>query len=127
MNIFMDNFNSGQFSENQSVVRVSTVFQNLNITGLHALESWCKGLNVRHYYHKLTQPGFLKSHVLPESVKNKVYEHSLVSENSDYLTREMMQPYTEEEKNAFIEYITKKDKIRGVNILDYCPEFEEWF
>ena len=67
--------------------------------------------------------------MFPDSVKEHVKEilsHSSVVNAISYI-QEMMQPYTEEEKTEFIEYIKKKDKLRGVNILDYCPEFEEWF
>ena len=113
-----------------TILCISTVFQNLGVMGFGELEHWIdeKGVD-QHFYIRLQWPRFLRSNVLPDSIKDKVC--NLLSdskrENARPLLTDMMQPYTEEEKTEFIEYIKKKDKLRGVKILDYCPEFEEWF
>ena len=113
----------------KSTMTACTVCQNLSIVGMKELEDWISKLGIGHFYNRLTHPYFLQCHILPESAKKKAkesLEKSNVMNASSFVT-EMMNPYTQEEKNAFINYVKKKDKLRGINILDYCPEFEEWF
>lgn len=120
--------------ENSSL-HFNTVFQNISVCGLKELSQWFNSLhmhdniNGNHTHSRLSYPSFLRSYILPESAKDRVKD--FLNDHSDTnlrgLCREMLQPYTEEEKNNFINYIKKKDKLRGINILDYCPEFEEWF
>ena len=98
--------------------------------GFNDLGEWTSRNDLINQHHgHLRNPYFLRGHVLPDSAKEKARKMLDKSKviNTDAFISYLMNPYTEEEKNAFIEYIKKKDKLRGTNILDYCPEFEEWF
>ena len=108
---------------------ISTVFYNLNVFCFHNIEEFAKKHDLNLLAIKLFHPSFLKPHIIPESIKQTIIKQSENSTNNFAIsyTPEIMKPYTEEEKNQFIEYIKRKDELRGTNILDYCPEFEEWF
>ena len=117
-----------KFPENFAI-KINTVFDNLTVMGFSELEEWASRNELNQYYNKLTSPSFLQSHILPKKIKKyarKILEDSTVANTKPFIN-ELMKPYTKREKNAFIEYIKRKDKLRGINILDYCPEFEEWF
>ena len=126
MKLYLDNIPSN------TTIHVQQVCSNLAMHGVHDFYNWFQSLDVPRkeiYYIWLQHPSFMKCNIMPERFKAR-----LITQLSDInipqlrsMLSRIKQPYTEEEKTEFIEYIKKKDKLRGVNILDYCPEFEEWF
>ena len=109
---------------------INQVVSNLSIVGIKEFYDWhnMQNFNFKFINHTILQkPLHLRCHIIPNNVKNSLIKDLQHIPKLKPILPYVMQPYSEEDKNDFIEYIKRKDKLRGVNILDYCPEFEEWF
>ena len=118
---------------NNAVLKVQQVCSNLAMGGIDEFYDWYMSIDDNQNVKKtidhlwLEYPSHLRCNIIPVDKKENIRERLQSIPGMEAMLSRMMQPYTEEEKNAFVEYIKRKDKLRGVNILDYCPEFEEWF
>ena len=115
-----------------SVIKVQQVCSNLSMNGIDDFYNWYMSIDDYNTnkiidYLWVQYPPYLRCNIIPNNMKDNIKKKLQYIQNLEPMLNKMMQPYTEKEKNQFIEYINRKDKLRGTNILDYCPEFEEWF
>lgn len=118
-----DNFTFEQLEEN---VEVFEIFDQVIITGTVMTYNACHLNELRKWFDKIqkpkyqlytnnvvTNPKYLNPTILPDEIlKDTEFKHN---------------PTLSNELEVFIEYTRTLDAIRGTNVLDVCPEFEQLF
>lgn len=119
------------------VITIDSALHNTSICGMPELIEWIQQYpRIGHHFIRLSHPKFMTTNVLPDSVKSvlisqigalKVYPNLKNPNIFSAILNDLNVPCTALQIEKFKAYIHKKDSKRNINIVDYCPEFAEWF
>jgi len=118
------------------VFRTDCVLHNMSVAGIPDLLRWNMSKDLRTEFIRLNNPAHLKSYILPQSAKPEIVERlqAVKDENNlfspawiDGICTILQQEPTPEEVETFRTYIKYIEMKRGLKLVDYCPEFKDWF
>jgi len=115
-----------QFFRNiTDIISVNNCTSNINVLYYKETYNWCKSENLNFHYNPVINPSYLRPSALPKSVKEKIFDRCGHSNDLDLF---IGAPHHEVDDLDFITgmaEITKQDKMKGINIKTYLPDFYE--
>ena len=133
-----------------AVTGISMTVNIMTLGGLAEMMNWVGEKQVREnkfiYHNVLVSPAYLNINILPMEIRERLWKpiqdtidgwdpkwkHIIKGHSFDILKEKVFndvppEDYQVKQRKRFKQMITQLDRVRGTNILDACPELEDFW
>ena len=104
-------------------ISVSNTTSNMNLINHYETTSWFKEQGLKYHYNPVINPAHFRPSALPKSVKDKILCKHKHSKELEFFIGNTHTNQDDVDFAHFLKTIAKQDKVKGISITDYLPEF----